>query len=101
MPRSRSLFYRSYFIIALAPVALQGVVLLALCVRTRAVVLDGLFDQIGNIAGAAGDFMWYGALPQCHRTFLLRDAGVDMTVYSRGRKYRLNDICGGASACFT
>ena len=54
---------KRYFIIALAPVAVWGVVLLA-----------------------AGDFyvVWrFAAMPP---DILVRDAGVDMTVYSRGRK---------------
>ena len=52
----------------------------------RAVVLTVYLIQIGNIAGAAGDFyvVWrFAAMPP---DILVRDAGVDMTVYSRGRK---------------
>ena len=73
---------KRYFIIALAPVAVWGVVLLAPAPWFWTVYLI----QIGNIAVAAGDFyvVWrFAAMPP---DILVRDAGVDMTVYSRGRK---------------
>ena len=78
---------KCYFIIALAPVAVWGVVLLALCMLVPAPWFWTVYlIQIGNIAGAAGDFyvVWrFAAMPP---DILVRDAGVDMTVYSRGRK---------------
>ena len=78
---------KRYFIIALAPVAVWGVVLLALCMLVPAPWFWTVYlIQIGNIAGAAGDFyvVWrFAAMPP---DILVRDAGVDMTVYSRGRK---------------
>ena len=62
-------------------------VLLALCMLVPAPwVWTVYLIQIGNIAGAAGDFyvVWrFAAMPP---DILVRDAGVDMTVYSRGRK---------------
>lgn len=63
---------KRYFIIALAPVAVWGVVLLALCMLVPAPWFWTVYlIQIGNIAGRRPEtFMWYGALPQCHRTFL-------------------------------
>lgn len=96
--RSEAYFTKKrYFIIALAPVAVWGVVLLALCMLVPAPWFWTVYlIQIGNIAGAAGDFyvVWrFAAMPP---DILVRDAGVDMTVYSRGVKYRLNDICGGS-----
>ena len=64
-----------------------GVVLLALCMLVPAPWFWTVYlIQIGNIAGAAGDFyvVWrFAAMPP---DILVRDAGVDMTVYSRGRK---------------
>lgn len=62
---------KRYFIIALAPVAVWGVVLLALCMLVPAPWFWTVYlIQIGNIAARPETFMWYGALPQCHRTFL-------------------------------
>ena len=86
--RSEAYFTKKrYFIIALAPVAVWGVVLLALCMLVPAPWFWTVYlIQIGNIAGAAGDFyvVWrFAAMPP---DILVRDAGVDMTVYSRGRK---------------
>ena len=78
---------KCYFIIALAPVAVWGVVLLALCMLcARAVVLDGLFDPDRQHRGRGRRLyvVWrFAAMPP---DILVRDAGVDMTVYSRGRK---------------
>lgn len=78
---------KSYFVIALAPVAVWGAVLLALCMLVPAPWFWTVYlIQIGNIAGAAGDFyvVWrFAAMPP---DILVRDAGVGMTVYSRGRK---------------
>ncbi len=93
---------KRYFIIALAPVAVWGVVLLALCMLVPAPWFWTVYlIQIGNIAGAAGDFyvVWrFAAMPP---DILVRDAGVDMTVYSRGRKSTGSmTYAAEASACF-
>lgn len=78
---------KRYFIIALAPVAVWGVVLLALCMLVPAPWFWTVYlIQIGNIAGAAGDFYVVWRFAAMSPDILVRDAGVDMTVYSRGRK---------------
>ena len=74
--RSEAYFTKKrYFIIALAPVAVWGVVLLALCMLVPAPWFWTVYlIQIGNIAGAAGDFyvVWrFAAMPP---DILVRDA---------------------------
>ena len=81
------LFSGHYFIIALAPVAVWGVVLLALCMLVPAPWFWSVYlIQIGNISGAGGDFYVVWRFAAMSPDILVRDAGVGMTVYSRGRK---------------
>lgn len=73
-----------YIMIALAPVVVWGIVLQVLC----AVVPEDwfwvvYFIQIGNLAGAAGDFYVTWRFRQLPGNILVRDTGIEMTVYGK------------------
>ncbi len=74
---------RSYIVIALAPVAVWGVVLAVI-----GAFVSGpwfwvvYFTQIINISGAAGDLYVTTLMLNMPEDILVRDAGVSMTVYA-------------------
>lgn len=74
---------KPYIFIALAPVVLWGVVLLAinLLVPTEWFWVV-YFIQIGNISGAAGDFFVTFKFSRMPSDILVKDYGVGMEVYS-------------------
>lgn len=73
----------AYIIIALAPVVVWGIVLGVLNFFVPSewfwVVY---FIQMGNVAGAAGDFYVTFKFLKMPKDILVHDSGVDMTVYS-------------------
>ncbi|MBQ1467531.1 MAG: DUF3267 domain-containing protein [Solobacterium sp.] len=74
----------SYRYISLAPLVVWGIILGVLCVivpRTWFWVV--WFLQVGNISGAAGDVYVTAKLWNYPGTILVRDTGVDMTIYDR------------------
>lgn len=73
---------KSYIIIALAPVVIWGVVLGVLCaVLPQSWFWVAYFIQMGNIAGAAGDFYVTLKFMKLPKDILVNDTGVAMTVY--------------------
>ena len=70
-----------YIIIALAPVVIWGVVLLALCLLLPDFFWAIYFIQITNISGAAGDLFVTVKFLRLPKDILVRDTGVSMTVY--------------------
>lgn len=77
-------YKKSYLFIALAPVILWGIVLLAINLFVNASWFWVVYIvQISNISGAAGDFyvsVKFASLPD---DILVKDYGVGMTVYSK------------------
>ena len=74
---------RAYLAIALAPVALWGIVLGVLCVLLpRDWFWVAWIVQIGNLSGAAGDFYVFLKFLCLPRDILVQDSGVGMKVYS-------------------
>lgn len=74
---------RSYLIIALAPVALWGAVLLAInCMVDASWFWVVYFLQVMNLSGAAGDLYVTYKFSQMPREILVQDTGVAMTVYA-------------------
>ena len=74
----------SYRYIALAPLVVWGIILGVLCVivpRTWFWVV--WFLQVGNISGAAGDVYVTAKLWKYPDSILVRDTGVDMTIYDK------------------
>jgi hypothetical protein len=72
-----------YIVIALAPVAFLGGVLLALNILLPIeYFLPVYFIQIMNISGASGDFYVTARFASLPKDILVRDTGVSMTVYS-------------------
>ncbi len=72
----------SYRYIALAPLVVWGIILGVLCVIVpRAWFWVVWFIQVGNIAGAAGDVYVTAKLWNYPNSILVRDTGVDMTIY--------------------
>ena len=75
---------RPYIRVALAPVLLWGAVFLLLSFAVRGPYLWVVFFlQIFNVAGAAGDLFVVWKFSRFPDDILIRDTGVDMTVYSR------------------
>lgn len=75
---------RPYIRVALAPVLLWGAVFLLLSFVVRGPYLWVVFLlQILNIAGAAGDLYVVWKFSRFPEDILVRDTGIDMTVYSR------------------
>lgn len=75
---------KSYIIIALAPVVIWGVVLGVLCaVLPQSWFWVVYFIQMGNIAGAAGDFYVTLKFMRLPKDILVNDTGVAMTVYGK------------------
>ena len=70
-----------YIIIALAPVVIWGVVLMALCLLFPDFFWAIYFIQITNISGAAGDLFVTAKFLRLPKDILVRDTGVSMTVY--------------------
>jgi len=73
---------RSYFVIALAPIVVLGIVLAVI----NALVPESwfwvvYFIQIGNLSGAAGDLYVTARFRKHPETVLIQDSGVAMSVY--------------------
>ncbi|MBQ9252296.1 MAG: DUF3267 domain-containing protein [Clostridia bacterium] len=87
----------SYRLIALAPLIVWGIIfiVLQLAVPQNWFWVVWLW-QIGNVAGAAGDVYVTAVLWNKPETILVRDTGVDMTVYdpSRAEKARNGNPLG-------
>ena len=74
----------AYRLIALAPLVVWGMVFTVLLLAVpRTWFWVVWFLQMGNIAGAAGDVYVTAVLWRSPRTILVRDTGVDMTVFDR------------------
>jgi hypothetical protein len=74
----------AYRIIALAPLAVWGVIFAVLmAVLPRDWFWTAAFLQLGNISGAAGDIYVACRLQTVPRDTLVRDTGVAMWMYSR------------------
>lgn len=75
---------KSYRIIALAPVVIWGIVIAIVnAFVPRAWFWVVYFIQIMNISGAAGDLYVTVKFSRLPKDILVRDTGVEMTVYSR------------------
>lgn len=75
---------KSYIVIALAPIVLLGAVLAAVNIFVpRAWFWVVYFLQICNISGGAGDLYVTCRFAKMPRDILIKDVGVEMTVYSR------------------
>lgn len=76
---------RHYFIIALAPVVIWGVVLAVLCAATWGTCWfwSVYLIEILNISGAAGDYYVTWRFLKEPADILIQDTGVAMTVYTR------------------
>lgn len=73
-----------YFCIALAPVVILGVILLAACFAVSAQWFWVLyFIQISNISGAVGDIYVVLRFAPMPADILIRDHGTSMRVYSK------------------
>ena len=77
----------AYLFIALAPVVLWGIVLLAVqfCVPTSWFWVVYLV-QITNLSGAAGDYYVTVRFSRLPKDILVRDSGVSMCVYSNAEE---------------
>ena len=74
----------AYRLIALAPLVVWGMVFTVLLLAVpRTWFWVVWFLQMGNIAGAAGDVYVTAVLWRSPGTILVRDTGVDMTVFDR------------------
>ena len=74
----------SYRYIALAPLVVWGIIFAVLSVIVpREWFWIVWFLQVGNIAGAAGDVYVTAKLWKYPNSILVRDTGVDMTVYDK------------------
>ena len=74
----------SYRLIALAPLVLWGILLTVLALTVPKEWFWAVwFVQAGNIGGAAGDVYVTVKLWKKPKTILVRDTGVDMTVFDR------------------
>lgn len=75
---------KPYLVIALAPVVVWGIVLLVLNLLVpMSWFWVVYFVQIGNISGAAGDLYVTWKFSKLPKDILVKDTGVEMTVYSR------------------
>ncbi len=74
---------KSYIIIALAPVVIWGIVLLAInCVASMSWFWCVYIIQVCNVSGAAGDVYVTYKFLKMPEDILINDTGVAMTVYS-------------------
>lgn len=73
---------RSYIIIALAPIVIWGIVLLALNLLLPRLFWVIYIIQMMNISGAAGDLYVTWLMNKLPDDILINDTGVAMTVYS-------------------
>lgn len=82
---SREYFPKNcYLVIALAPIAVWGAVLLGLNVLVpRSFFWVVYFIQITNISGAAGDLYVTWLFRPLPKDILIQDTGISMTVYQR------------------
>lgn len=75
---------KSYILIAIAPLAIFGILLAAVC---SAVPTEWFwpvyFVQILNVSGAAGDIYVFSIIMIMSKDILVRDTGVSMTVYGK------------------
>ena len=74
---------KSYLVIALAPIVVWGIVLLILNLIFREWFWVIYFIQIANISGAAGDLYVAERFSKLPKDILVKDIGVNMTVYSK------------------
>lgn len=75
---------KPYLVIALAPVVFWGIVLLVLNLLVpMSWFWVVYFVQMGNISGAAGDLYVTWKFSKLPKDILVKDTGVEMTVYSR------------------
>ena len=75
---------KSYLIIGLAPIVVWGIVLLVLNLIFKQTWFWVIyFIQIGNISGAAGDLYVTYRFSKLPKDILVKDIGVNMTVYSK------------------
>ena len=75
---------KSYIVIALAPIVIWGIVLLALnLIFKEQWFWIFYFIQIMNISGAAGDLYVTARFSKLPQDILINDIGVSMTVYSK------------------
>lgn len=74
---------RAYIIIALAPIVVWGIVLLVLSfLVSRPFFWVVFFVQSINISGAAGDLYVTYKIMKLPKDILIRDTGMEMTVYA-------------------
>lgn len=75
---------KSYIVIALAPIVVWGLVLLALnLIFKEQWFWIFYFIQIMNISGAAGDLYVTARFSRLPKNILINDIGVSMTIYSK------------------
>ena len=74
---------RSYLVIALSPVVIWGLVLLAANILLPQVFWPIYFVQIVNLSGAAGDLYVTALLCRMHGDVLVNDDGVSMRFYQK------------------
>ena len=78
---------KSYFIIALAPVVLWGVVLgIVNCLVPKEWFWVVYMIQLCNLSGAAGDLYVTVKFSKMPKDILVQDCGIGMTVYSKESK---------------
>ena len=84
---TEDLFDKSaYRLIALAPLVIWGILFIALQLALPASWSWVIYMlQVGNVGGAAGDVYVTIRLAPMPRTLLVKDTGVDMTVYDLAR----------------
>lgn len=74
---------KSYIVIALAPIAVWGIILGVInCLVPASWFWVVYFIQIFNISGAAGDLYVTAKFSKLPKDILVQDCGVGMTVYS-------------------
>ncbi|MBQ1877199.1 MAG: DUF3267 domain-containing protein [Erysipelotrichaceae bacterium] len=74
---------KPYIVISLAPVVLWGIVFTVLMIVFPGYLWSLYFLQMGNMAGAAGDFYVTWKMLHMPEDVYVQDTGVSMTVYSR------------------
>ncbi len=75
---------KPYIVIALAPVVVWGIVLLILnFIVPMSWFWVVYFIQMGNVSGAAGDLYVTWKFSKLPKDILVKDTGVEMTVYSK------------------
>lgn len=74
---------KPYIVIALAPIVLWGIILAVVCVFVpRDWFWVVYFIQLANLSGAAGDIYVSYKFLRLPNDILIRDTGIEMTVYS-------------------